>query len=201
MSEVYSLEPATKGKVVIHTTFGPIDIRLWSKEAPLACRTFIQHCLEGYYDGSSFHRVISGFLVQAGLSEHESLPPVKPEFHSRLKFRYRGIVALATPEIDPSQFFITMDKADGLNQKHPIFGKVSGPTIWNVTRIGDVATDERDCPISANSEIPKILSTEVLWNPFEDIHPRTLKVNPVQIETPDETDKPETFSRNMLQTM
>ena len=38
MSNIYHLEPPTKGKVVLHTSFGPIDIELWPREAPLACR-------------------------------------------------------------------------------------------------------------------------------------------------------------------
>lgn len=66
MSSVYVLEPPTKGKVVIETTYGPIDIELWPKEAPKAVRNFVQLCLEGYYDNTIFHRIIKGFLVQGG---------------------------------------------------------------------------------------------------------------------------------------
>jgi peptidyl-prolyl cis-trans isomerase SDCCAG10 len=66
MSSVYVLEPPTKGKVVVQTTAGPLDIELWPKEAPKATRNFVQLCLEGYYDGTLFHRVIKNFLVQGG---------------------------------------------------------------------------------------------------------------------------------------
>ena len=66
MSSVYVLEPPTKGKVVIETTYGPIDIELWPKEAPKAVRNFVQLCLEGYYDNTIFHRIIKGFLIQGG---------------------------------------------------------------------------------------------------------------------------------------
>lgn len=48
------------------TTVGDIDIELWSKECPLACRNFIQLCMEGYYNGTIFHRVIRDFIVQGG---------------------------------------------------------------------------------------------------------------------------------------
>ena len=48
------------------TTVGDIDVELWSKEAPRACRNFIQLCMEGYYDGSIFHRVVKDFIVQGG---------------------------------------------------------------------------------------------------------------------------------------
>ena len=53
-------------QVLLKTSVGDIDIELWSKEAPKACRNFIQLCMEGYYDGTIFHRVISGFIVQGG---------------------------------------------------------------------------------------------------------------------------------------
>jgi peptidyl-prolyl cis-trans isomerase SDCCAG10 len=66
MSNVYVSEPATRGKVVLTTTLGDIDIELWTKEAPKACRNFIQLCLEGYYDGCIFHRVVRNFIAQTG---------------------------------------------------------------------------------------------------------------------------------------
>ena len=46
--------------MLLITTCGEIDIELWSKEAPKACRNFIQLCLEGYYDGTIFHRIVKG---------------------------------------------------------------------------------------------------------------------------------------------
>ncbi|RVX17321.1 Peptidyl-prolyl cis-trans isomerase CYP57 [Vitis vinifera] len=66
MSSVYVSEPPTKGKVIVTTTYGPLDIELWPKEAPKAVRNFVQLCLEGYYDNTIFHRIIKGFLVQGG---------------------------------------------------------------------------------------------------------------------------------------
>lgn len=66
MSTIYVLEPPTKGKVIVNTTHGPIDIELWPKEAPKSVRNFVQLCLEGYFDDTIFHRVIPGFLVQGG---------------------------------------------------------------------------------------------------------------------------------------
>ncbi|CAO3607025.1 unnamed protein product [Mucor hiemalis] len=66
MSNIYALEPHTTGKVILHTTAGDIEIELWGKEAPRATRNFIQLCLEGYYDGTIFHRIVPDFLVQGG---------------------------------------------------------------------------------------------------------------------------------------
>ena len=63
MSDIYLTEPPTEGKVVIKTNQGEIDIELWPKEAELACRNFIQLCLEGYYDNSPIHRILKDFMV------------------------------------------------------------------------------------------------------------------------------------------
>ncbi|KAK8509197.1 hypothetical protein V6N13_062254 [Hibiscus sabdariffa] len=179
MSTVYVLEPPTKGKVIISTTYGPIDIELWPKEAPKAVRNFVQLCLEGYFDNTIFHRIIKGFLVQGGDptgsgTGGESIygSTFSDEFHSRLRFNHRGIVACAnagTPHSNGSQFFISLDKCEWLDKKNTIFGKVTGDSIFNLLRIGEVDTDQNDRPLDPP---PKIKSVEVLWNPFEDLVPR-----------------------------
>src|ERR1700722_9263846 len=66
MSTIYITEPATKGKVLLKTSLGDVDIELWAKETPKACRNFVQLCLEGYYDNTIFHRVIKNFIAQGG---------------------------------------------------------------------------------------------------------------------------------------
>lgn len=66
MSDVYILEPATNGKVVLHTSHGDLDIELWSKECPKACMNFLQLCVDGYYDNTIFHKVIKDFVIQGG---------------------------------------------------------------------------------------------------------------------------------------
>jgi len=48
------------------TTVGDIDLELWTKEAPKACRNFIQLCMEGYYNDTIFHRILKGFIAQGG---------------------------------------------------------------------------------------------------------------------------------------
>ena len=53
-------------QVLLVTSIGEIDIELWSKEAPKACRNFVQLCMEGYYDGTVFHRLVPEFIVQGG---------------------------------------------------------------------------------------------------------------------------------------
>ncbi|CAI0448392.1 unnamed protein product [Linum tenue] len=147
MSSIYVLEPPTKGKVILNTTHGPLDIELWPKEAPKAVRNFVQLCLEGYYDSTIFHRIIKGFIIQGGDptgtgTGGESIygSAFSDEIHSRLRFNHRGLVACANsgaPHSNGSQFFMTLDKSDWLDRKHTIFGKV-------------------------------------LWNPFDDIVPRAV---------------------------
>jgi peptidyl-prolyl cis-trans isomerase SDCCAG10 len=71
-----------------------------------------------------------------------------------------------------------MDKADFLNGKHTIFGKVVGNTIFNVLKMSDLETNENDVPLYP----PKVLKTEVLWNPFTDIVPRNKIEQPKEIK-------------------
>lgn len=124
------------GKVILHTTYGDISIELWPKEAPKACRNFVQLCMEGYYNDTIFHRIVANFIVQGGDPEgtglggesiYEGGRPFVDEFHSRLRFVRRGLVAMANsgvPNDNRSQFFITLDATMELQNKHTIFGKV-----------------------------------------------------------------------------
>lgn len=176
MTTRHALEPPTSGKVVLKTTHGEVHIDLWSREAPLACKNFIQLCLEGYFDNSPFYRVVLGFLVQVGPEgRDESVygEAFRDEFHSRLKFSHRGMVAMVNCKMNDnkSHFFITTDKAEYLFRKNTIFGKVANNTIYNVIRISEVDVDPTDRPLI----LPRILAAEVLENPFEDIVPREIK--------------------------
>ncbi|XP_072515094.1 spliceosome-associated protein CWC27 homolog [Salminus brasiliensis] len=181
MSNIYIQEPPTDGKVLIKTSAGDIDVELWSKEAPKACRNFVQLCMEGYYNGTIFHRVVPEFIIQGGDptgtgAGGESIfgRPFKDEFHSRLRFNRRGLVAMANagPHDNGSQFFFTLGRADELNKKHTIFGKVTGDTVYNMLRLAEVECDGNERPLNPH----KIRATEVLHSPFDDIEPREIKV-------------------------
>lgn len=89
--------------------------------------------MEGYYDNTIFHRMVKDFIVQGGDPTGtgeggESIygETFKDEFHSRLRFVRRGLVAMANAGKDDngSQFFFTLGEARELNNKHTIFGKV-----------------------------------------------------------------------------
>uniref|UniRef100_A0A667XAZ6 Spliceosome-associated protein CWC27 homolog n=1 Tax=Myripristis murdjan TaxID=586833 RepID=A0A667XAZ6_9TELE len=170
----------TNKLVLLKTSAGDIDIELWSKEAPKACRNFVQLCMEGYYDGTLFHRVVPDFIVQGGDptgygTGGESIygRPFKDEFHSRLRFNRRGLVAMANsgPHDNGSQFFFTLGRADELNNKHTIFGKITGDTVYNMLRLAEVECDNDERPLNPH----KIRTTEVLHSPFDDIIPREIK--------------------------
>ncbi|XP_014210221.1 peptidyl-prolyl cis-trans isomerase CWC27 homolog [Copidosoma floridanum] len=179
MSNIYIQEPPATGKVLMKTSVGDLDLELWTKEAPKACKNFIQLCMEGYYDNTIFHRVVKGFIVQGGDPTGtgeggESIygEPFKDEFHSRLRFVRRGLLAMANAGKDDngSQFFFTLAATPELQNKHTIFGKITGETIYNMLKLEDTLVDETDRPIYPQ----KILKTEVLSNPFDDIEPRVV---------------------------
>lgn len=159
------------------TTVGDIDIELWGREAPKACRNFIQLCLEGYYDNTIFHRVVKDFIVQGGDPTGTGMggesiygEPFKDEVHSRLRFVRRGLVAMANAGKDDngSQFFFTLGQTPDLQNKHTIFGKVTGPTLYNMIKLEDCLVDQNERPLHPH----KILSTEILSNPYDDLLPR-----------------------------
>lgn len=66
MSAIYNLEPQPTGSVIIYTTLGEIQVELFAKQTPLTCRNFLQLSLDGYYDGTIFHRLVPNFILQGG---------------------------------------------------------------------------------------------------------------------------------------
>eukprot|EP01095_Lingulamoeba_sp_RSL-Kostka_P010632 TRINITY_DN3865_c0_g1_i2.p1 TRINITY_DN3865_c0_g1~~TRINITY_DN3865_c0_g1_i2.p1 ORF type:complete len:476 (+),score=173.83 TRINITY_DN3865_c0_g1_i2:186-1613(+) len=196
MSSIYALEPKTEGKVLLKTDIGEIEIELWPKECPKAVRNFVQLCMERYYDDCIFHRIEKDFIVQTGDPTNtgeggESIygkKGFKKELHSRLKFNHRGLVAMAKSDKSPnnSQFFITLNSCNYLTGEYTIFGKVVGSTIYNVLKMNDYEVDSNNRPI----EPPKILSVDVVWNPFDDIIPRENILSKRKRETVSEVDQP-----------
>eukprot|EP00906_Rhabdomonas_costata_P035041 RCo049261 len=172
----YTQVPPTLGRVKLQTSHGDVVVELWSKECPKACRNFVQLCMERYYDNCIFHRIVKDFLVQGGDptgtgdgGESVYGQPFKRESHSRLKFTGRGLLAMAGTDNDNgSQFIITLGPCPWLDNKHTIFGRLAGSSIFNILPMGDLETDENDRPLFP----PKITGTQVLDNPFEDIEPR-----------------------------
>lgn len=177
MSYVYNSEPPTKGKIILNTSAGDLEVELFAKEAPMACRNFVQLCMEGYYDGTPFHRIVPKFIVQGGDPTGTGMggesiygKAFKDEFHSRLRFSHRGLLGMANegPNTNRSQFFLTLDETEELTMKNTIFGKVVGDTIFNLLKLGELETDDHERPLYP----AKIKSTSIVSNPFDDIIPR-----------------------------
>jgi len=181
MSELYTSEPPTSGKVIVETNYGNIDIELFTLEAPKSCRNFIQHCLNKYYNGCIFFKIFKNFMIQTGDPTNtgnggESIyhEDFRDELHSRLKFSHRGIVAMANknkPNSNGSQFFITLDKCSEMDKKYTIFGKVTGPTFFNAVTISNLSANEDGVPSMKDEEKPRITNTHVVINPFKDLKP------------------------------
>ena len=99
------------------------------------------------------------------------------EFHQRLSFSHRGIVAMANDgekNQNGSQFFMTVTPTcDWLDRKHTIFGKIQGETIYNLIKISELEVNtDTDRPVC--DPLPIIEKALVLESPFDDIVPRQL---------------------------
>ncbi|MEW1911242.1 peptidylprolyl isomerase [Kitasatospora sp. NPDC085895] len=107
-----------------------------------------------FYDGTVFHRVVGGFMIQGGdpLGDGTGGPgyAFADEFHPELAFTKPFLLAMANagPGTNGSQFFITVAPATRLTRKHTIFGEVTDPAAREVVkRIAAVATDGDDRPL------------------------------------------------------
>lgn len=140
--------------VTLKTSQGDIVIDLFPKIAPKAVENFIGLAEKGYYDGTIFHRVIKGFMIQGGDPTGtgrggSSLwgEPFEDEFKPNIVFDRSGILAMANagPKTNGSQFFITTVPTPWLNGRHTIFGEVvEGMDV--VRKIEKSATGRNDKP-------------------------------------------------------
>ena len=150
----------------LRTNQGDIVLRLFPDQAPKTVRNFVelsqgsrewtdprtrQASKERLYDGTIFHRVIPGFMIQGGdpLGTGTGGPGYKfgDEFHPDLAFNRPYLLAMANagPGTNGSQFFITTVPTPWLTGKHTIFGEVvQGADV--VDRISNLQTDSRDRP-------------------------------------------------------
>jgi len=136
---------------IIKTRFGEIEIEFFSDKAPGHVENFLTLARKGSYDGTIFHRVIPGFMIQGGDPTgtgygDPSIPEIKDEF-TRTNRNDRGTISMANagPNTGSSQFFINQVNNNFLDSKHPAFGKViSGMDV--VDKIAKVPTGSNDKP-------------------------------------------------------
>jgi len=148
---------AADPQVLLKTNKGDITIALFQDKAPISVKNFLSYADEKFYDGTIFHRVIKGFMVQGGgmtadMHEKSAKPPIKNEAANGLKNK-RGTLAMArTPEIDSAtcQFFINLVDNSFLDHQsndpekfgYAVFGKViAGMDV--VDAIAGVATGSK----------------------------------------------------------
>ena len=145
-------------KATIETSFGSIVFKLLPDNAPETVRNFAKLAQSGFYDGTLFHRVIPGFMIQGGDPNTKNSDKsrwgmggpgytIKAEFNSRSHFR--GIVSMARatdPDSAGSQFFIVTADSAFLDRQYTVFGEVVEG--MNVTdKIVNLPRDKNDCPL------------------------------------------------------
>jgi peptidyl-prolyl cis-trans isomerase A (cyclophilin A) len=160
--------PTSTQKATLHTSAGDITVLLFGNHAPKTVANFVdlatgakewthpgtrQKTNDPLYNGTVFHRVIAGFMIQGGdpLGEGYGDPGYKfgDEFHPELGFDRPYLLAMANsgPNTNGSQFFITVGRTPHLNRKHTIFGEVADADSRAVVdAIAATATDRRDRP-------------------------------------------------------
>jgi peptidyl-prolyl cis-trans isomerase B (cyclophilin B) len=153
--EILSMEQTT---ATIETKFGEITLKFFPEVAPNHVNSFIELARDGFYDGTTFHRIVPGFVIQGGdpntksndRSRHGMGGPgftLKAEF-SKLPHK-RGTLSMARaahPDSAGSQFFICVADAPFLDGEYTVFGEVvKGMDV--VDKIVSQPKDQRDNPI------------------------------------------------------
>ena len=140
------IDPSKNYTAHFKTSKGDFDIKLYTKEAPITVNNFVFLAKDGFYDGISFHRVISDFMVQGGdpTGTGRGGPGYKwNDEPGALKMRHDGpgvlSMANAGANTNGSQFFITHAAQPHLDGKHAVFGKVvgDGQKVIDAIRQGD----------------------------------------------------------------
>ena len=138
------IDPAKSYGATIETNRGTIELELSSKDTPKTVNNFVFLAREGFYDGTTFHRVISDFMIQGGDPTGTGRGGPGYSFEDEVEgnpLRHeRGVISMANagPNTNGSQFFITHTPQPHLNGKHTVFGKVvKGHDVVDTIEQGD----------------------------------------------------------------
>jgi peptidylprolyl isomerase len=144
-----STSQAGRTKVLLNTSMGDITLELFD-DMPISAGNFRKLVEKGFYDGTIFHRIIDGFMIQggdpAGTGRGGPGYAIKDEFTDH-NHNDRGTIAMANagPNTGGSQFFINLVNNNYLDKAHPVFGKVvEGMNV--VEKMGKVRTSAMDRP-------------------------------------------------------
>ena len=139
------IDPKKTYRAVVESDKGNIELELYPQHAPNTVNNFVFLAREGFYDGITFHRVISHFMIQGG--DHEGTGRGGPgyRFEDELKgnpLRHEtGVISMANagPNTNGSQFFVTHSPQPHLDGRHTVFGKViEGQAVVNAVEQGDL---------------------------------------------------------------
>jgi cyclophilin family peptidyl-prolyl cis-trans isomerase len=143
-----ALDPDKDYHATIFTEKGTIRIKLFAEEAPETVNNFVFLAREGYFDGTTFHRVIEGFMSQGGDPTGTGTGgpgySIPDEFHPDLRHDRPGVLSMANrgPNTGGSQFFITHVATPWLDDRHAVFGEVvEGMEVVNAIRERDPQQD------------------------------------------------------------
>ena len=143
---------------VLHTDQGDITVQLYNAKAPVTVNNFLYLALTGFYDDTTFHRVIEGFMAQGGDPSGSGRGGpgyrFKDEFSRDLLFNSPYLLAMANsgPHSNGSQFFITFVPTPHLNHKHSIFGKV----IEGMAAVNNISNRDPMSAVAPGDKIKKI---------------------------------------------
>jgi peptidyl-prolyl cis-trans isomerase B (cyclophilin B) len=151
-------EGAKGPRAIIKTKFGDIEVKFFQDIAPLHVENFVKLAKEGFYNGTIFHRVIPGFMIQGGdpntkdSLRKDSYGQGGPGYTVKAEFsdipHKRGILSMARaadPDTAGSQFFIVVEDSRFLDHKYTVFGEVT-KGIGVADKIVNLPRDERDNP-------------------------------------------------------
>ena len=166
------------------TTLGPLYFDLYCHLAPKTCENFLELCNKKYYKGTKFHRLIKGFMIQGG--DPSGTGKSGQSYFGRkfedeisdkmLKHSQRGMLSMANsgPNTNGSQFFITFKKAEHLDRRHTVFGKlVKG--FGTLDQMEEQKVGDKDEDKHRPAASIEIIDTIVLHNPFRQAIAELLK--------------------------
>ena len=124
------IDPAKSYEAVFTTVIGAFRVKLFAEQAPVTVNNFVFLARQGYYNNTTFHRVLPGFMAQGGDPTGTGAGGpgynFEDEFDPELQFDRAGLLAMANrgPNTNGGQFFITYGPTPHLNGLHTIFGEV-----------------------------------------------------------------------------